>query len=197
MRISFFNELDIYAEKKGLNTKSIIEGVCLDPRIGQYYNNPSFGYGGYCLPKDTRQLLIDYGDIPQKLTQATIESNKLRKNHIINQIKQMINDKYFRNNGMRNGKNLVIGIYRLTMKYNSDNTRQSAIWDIIEALQEENYSIIVYEPTCDDQPAYELEITKNITSFKNRSNIILANRYDDILNDMIEKVYTRDIFGKD
>ena len=197
MRISFFNELDTYAEQKGLNTKSIIEGVCLDPRIGQYYNNPSFGYGGYCLPKDTKQLLADYGAIPQSITQATIESNKLRKNYIINQIKQVLNDKYFSKAGMRNCKDIVIGIYRLTMKCNSDNYRQSAIWEIIEALEKENYSIIVYEPMCDEQLAYKLAITKNIISFKKRCNIILANRYDDELYDVLEKVYTRDIFGRD
>lgn len=197
MRISFFNELDTYAEQKGLNTKSIIEGVCLDPRIGQYYNNPSFGYGGYCLTKDTKQLLADYGAIPQSITQATIESNKLRKNYIINQIKQVLNDKYFSKAGMRNCKDIVIGIYRLTMKCNSDNYRQSAIWEIIEALEKENYSIIVYEPMCDEQLAYKLAITKNIISFKKRCNIILANRYDDELYDVLEKVYTRDIFGRD
>lgn len=197
MRIGFFNELDTYAEQKGLNSKSIIEGVCLDPRIGQYYNNPSFGYGGYCLPKDTKQLLADYGNIPQSLAKATIDSNILRKEYIVEQVKHVINHKCFDGNPTHDNEGVVIGVYRLTMKSNSDNYRKSAIWEIIEALQNERYQIIIYEPTWDEKRKCLGEVVKDLVTFKSRSSIIVANRYDDLLADVIEKVYTRDIFRRD
>ncbi|MBP3461722.1 MAG: nucleotide sugar dehydrogenase [Bacilli bacterium] len=180
IRVSYFNELDTYAELKGLNTKDIIEGVCLDPRIGNYYNNPSFGYGGYCLPKDTKQLLANYKDVPQNLIEAIVKSNDTRKSHIAEMVLKR--------------KPKIVGIYRLTMKSNSDNFRDSAIQGVIEHLISKNIKIIIYEPTLQEKEFNGLEVINNLSLFKQKSNIILANRIDDDINDVKEKIYTRDIF---
>lgn len=181
IRVAFFNEVDTYAEVKHLNTKNIIEGVCLDPRIGDNYNNPSFGYGGYCLPKDTKQLLANYKDIPQNMIEAVVKSNETRKEHIVNMILA------------KNPK--IVGIYRLTMKSNSDNFRASAILDIITKLKEKNINIIIYEPTIKDY--YDIRVENDIEKFKKISDIIVANRYSSVLDDIKEKVYTRDLFKRD
>lgn len=181
IRVAFFNEVDTYAEVKHLNTKNIIEGVCLDPRIGDNYNNPSFGYGGYCLPKDTKQLLANYKDVPQNMIEAVVKSNETRKEHIVNMILA------------KNPK--IVGIYRLTMKSNSDNFRASAILDIITKLKEKNINIIIYEPTIKDY--YDIRVENDIEKFKKISDIIVANRYSSVLDDIKEKVYTRDLFKRD
>jgi len=183
LRVSYFNELDTYAELKGLNTKDIIDGVCLDPRIGDHYNNPSFGYGGYCLPKDTKQLLANYKDVPENLIEAIVKSNDTRKKHIANMILE------------RNPK--VVGIYRLTMKTNSDNFRSSAMQSIMQILKDNNINIIIYEPTLKDNYFEGYEAVDSIEQFKKISDIIIANRFDEILNDVIDKVYTRDLFSRD
>ena len=183
LRISFFNELDTYAEINKLNSKNIIDGVCLDPRIGSHYNNPSFGYGGYCLPKDTKQLLANYNGIPQNLISAIIESNTTRKQYISNVI-------------IKN-KVRVVGIYRLTMKSNSDNFRKSAIQDIIIYLKKANLKIIIYEPILKEKEFLDCKVINDIEKFKKISSIILANRVDKKLNDVSDKVYTRDIFNRD
>ncbi|MBD9098984.1 nucleotide sugar dehydrogenase [bacterium] len=181
IRVAFFNEVDTYAEIKNLNTKNIIEGICLDPRIGANYNNPSFGYGGYCLPKDTKQLLANYKDVPQNIIEAVVKSNETRKEHIVNMILA------------KNPK--IVGIYRLTMKSNSDNFRASAILDIITKLKEKNINIIIYEPTIKDY--YDIRVENDIEKFKKISDIIVANRYSSVLDDIKEKVYTRDLFERD
>lgn len=181
IRVAFFNEVDTYAEVKHLNTKNIIEGVCLDPRIGDNYNNPSFGYGGYCLPKDTKQLLANYKDVPQNMIEAVVKSNETRKEHIVNMILA------------KNPK--IVGVYRLTMKSNSDNFRASAILDIIAKLKEKNINIIIYEPTIKDY--YDIRVENDIEKFKKISDIIVANRYSSVLDDIKEKVYTRDLFKRD
>ena len=181
IRVAFFNEVDTYAEIKNLNTKNIIEGICLDPRIGDNYNNPSFGYGGYCLPKDTKQLLANYKDVPQNIIEAVVKSNETRKEHIVNMILA------------KNPK--IVGIYRLTMKSNSDNFRASAILDIITKLKEKNINIIIYEPTIKDY--YDIRVENDIEKFKKISDIIVANRYSSVLDDIKEKVYTRDLFERD
>lgn len=181
IRVAFFNEVDTYAEIKNLNTKNIIEGICLDPRIGANYNNPSFGYGGYCLPKDTKQLLANYKDIPQNMIEAVVKSNETRKEHIVNMILAK--------------KPKIVGIYRLTMKSNSDNFRASAILDIITKLKEKNINIIIYEPTIKDY--YDIRVENDIEKFKEISDIIVANRYSSVLDDIKEKVYTRDLFERD
>lgn len=181
IRVAFFNEVDTYAEIKNLNTKNIIEGICLDPRIGDNYNNPSFGYGGYCLPKDTKQLLANYKDVPQNIIEAVVKSNETRKAHIVNMILA------------KNPK--IVGIYRLTMKSNSDNFRASAILDIITKLKEKNINIIIYEPTIKDY--YDIRVENDIEKFKKISDIIVANRYSSVLDDIKEKVYTRDLFERD
>lgn len=181
IRVAFFNEVDTYAEIKNLNTKNIIEGICLDPRIGANYNNPSFGYGGYCLPKDTKQLLANYKDVPQNIIEAVVKSNETRKEHIVNMILA------------KNPK--IVGIYRLTMKSNSDNFRASAILDIITKLKEKNINIIIYEPTIKDY--YDIRVENDIEKFKEISDIIVANRYSSVLDDIKEKVYTRDLFKRD
>lgn len=194
LRISYFNELDTYAEIKGLESKQIINGVCLDPRIGDYYNNPSFGYGGYCLPKDTKQLLANYADVPENIIAAIVESNKTRKTFIAKRILELIADK-----GNNSEKN-IIGIYRLTMKSNSDNFRQSAIQDVIIKLNAAGATTVIYEPTIDEnmQKSYDGSLIVNdITKFKKISKVIIANRYDVILEDVKEKVYTRDLFMRD
>ena len=183
LRVSYFNELDTYAEMKGLNTKDIIDGVCLDPRIGSHYNNPSFGYGGYCLPKDTKQLLANYKDVPQNMIEAIVKSNKTRKQHIATEILK------------RNPK--VVGVYRLTMKSGSDNFRASAIQDVISILKEHGVNIIIYEPTIKENTFNGFEVVHDLKLFKEISNIILVNRVDDKLNDVQDMIYTRDIFARD
>ncbi len=183
LRVSYFNELDTYAEIKGLNTKDIIDGVCLDPRIGDHYNNPSFGYGGYCLPKDTKQLLANYDNIPQNLIWAIVESNNTRKQHITDMIMK------------RNPK--VVGIYRLTMKTNSDNFRASAIQTIIENLKEHKVEIVIYEPTLDKDEFAYCKVVNDIDKFKEISDVIVANRIDFNLEDIRDKVYTRDLYSRD
>lgn len=183
LRVAYFNELDTYAEIKGLNTKDIIKGVGLDPRIGTHYNNPSFGYGGYCLPKDTKQLLANYKDIPQNLIEAIVNSNKTRKEFITDEILQM--------------KPEIVGIYRLTMKSGSDNFRSSAIQDIIKSLKAENQKVIIYEPTLKKDEFNGCKVVDNLEEFKNISSVIMANRLEEKLMDVKEKVYTRDLFARD
>ena len=183
LRVSYFNELDTYAEIKGLNAKDIIEGVCLDPRIGIHYNNPSFGYGGYCLPKDTKQLLANYKDIPQNLIEAIVKANDTRKKHVAEMILK------------RNPK--TVGIYRLTMKSGSDNFRTSAIKDVIDILKNNNVEMIIYEPTYKECVYEDLQVEKDICTFKNKCDIIIANRLEEEINDSKDKVYTRDIFIRD
>lgn len=181
LRVSYFNELDTYAELKGLNTKDIIDGICLDPRIGSHYNNPSFGYGGYCLPKDTKQLLVNYDNVPQNLIEAVVKSNKIRKKHITDMILK------------RNPK--IVGVYRLIMKTESDNFRSSAIQDIIKNLKQNNVNIIIYEPTLDKEQFDGCVVVNDLNKFKNASDIIIANRLDQNLIDDLNKVYTRDIYN--
>ena len=183
MRVAFFNELDTYAEIRGLDTKQIIEGVCLDPRIGNFYNNPSFGYGGYCLPKDTKQLLANYENVPNSLMTAIVEANRTRKEHIANMVIK------------RNPK--VVGIYRLTMKKDSDNFRQSAILDVMQILRKYGIEIIIYEPELKENSFYNLEVIKDINQFKQKAELILTNRMHDELKDVIQKVYTRDLYERD
>lgn len=183
LRVSYFNELDTYSELKNLNTQDIIDGVCLDPRIGEHYNNPSFGYGGYCLPKDTKQLLANYKDVPQNLIEAIVKSNDTRKDHIANIILQ------------RNPK--VVGIYRLTMKTDSDNFRASAIQGIIERLKKHNIEIIVYEPTIKEDSFNDCQVNNDFDSFTKKSDVIIANRLDNVLESVKDKVYTRDLYARD
>lgn len=183
MRVSFFNELDSYAEIKGLNTKQVIDGVSLDPRIGNHYNNPSFGYGGYCLPKDTKQLLADYEDIPQNIISAIVGSNETRKEHIADMIIK------------REPK--VVGIYRLTMKSNSDNFRQSAIQGVIEHITKKGIEIVIYEPVYKEEEFNNFKVINDLDEFKNISDVIVANRLDDDIKDAVDKVYTRDLFSRD
>lgn len=191
LRVSFFNELDTYAESKGLVTKDIIDGVCLDPRIGNFYNNPSFGYGGYCLPKDTKQLLANYDDVPQNLIGAIVKSNQTRKEYIAERVIERANENSF-------DKKICIGIFRLTMKSNSDNFRQSSVQDVIKLLKEKVDSIIIYEPTLNNQCMYEgLQVINDLKEFKEKSNCILANRYNNCLDDVKKKVYTKDLFFRD
>ena len=181
LRVSYFNELDTYAEMKGLNTQQIINGVCLDPRIGSHYNNPSFGYGGYCLPKDTKQLLANYEDIPENLIGAIIKSNDTRKKYISDSIKKK--------------KPLVVGAYRLAMKAGSDNFRTSAIKDIIESIKNDGINVVIYEPTIDDEMIMDCPVIKNLNDFKKMSDIILVNRLDENLMDSLDRVYTRDVYS--